>query len=916
MSEVRRLSQHQALLALVVILVAAFGLRVWELQRPSLWHDEGWSLRPLRDPLTPPFAGVSPPLDRLIPSLQVPGFAYHYRNNTPPLYYVVLHLLWGPAGESEFALRYPGVLIDLLTVTIGARLLWRWAGPGAGLAGAALLGTSPLLWAYAREFRPYMAVPFFAVLLLWLADRLLRAGERFPWRTWVPTLAVVWALLWTHNLSVTLVGWLNSVVVVAWGWRRRWRWLGLWTAGQLLLLLSYVPWLAGQAPSGTALNTTPRIALEQFWDLWQGYTAPLPWMVGAEDRLVLGSLVLGALALLALAIVLIRDRRRAALLVATQAVLLPVLSTLEMLSAHIDFHPRYTISGVAAALMLLVLGAAALRRPAMLRRGALAGVTLTGCAVGLLGILALKDTPRYQHDDFRALSAYYAALPAETLIVLPYEREPALQDYYAQRMGMQAQVLGLWLYTDADSVIAQINAALAERPLPRPVELANWFQLPADLRGLYPCALESAGAWQGERLMQGLGTTAYRIERPIAFAPVEAQADYGAIALTGAARAGIDTLCLRTEWTLARDTDQDWRVSVRLVTTDLPGLVVARSDSDIRNVKEEPTSLWDVDDSGLAFSRLRFPAGAPPGTYALQMVVFSAEELSGIDRLVEGVPSGRVLALEPVTLPHVAAGAVPDLAQVSDVAVAEGIVLRSHDAAGGLLDAGTDLPVTLHWQIAADCCTREPWSAATLLLQGEGWQVAEPVRAYGPASLDWHALRVPAEASGLATLSLIATGNAPIPLARYTVAQTDRLMAPPPVAIPVGTELGGVAVLEGFDVTPLALSTDQTLALTLVWRALNTPELSYRVFTHLLDAEGRVIAQHDGYPVAETRPMTGWVTGEYLIDAHTLAFDPRSLDYRGPARLEVGFYDPATNQRLLAANGADHVLLPVTIEVQ
>src|SRR5690606_36222092 len=83
---------------------------------------------------------------------------------------------------------------------------------------------------------------------------------------------------------------------------------------------------------------------------------------------------------------------------------------------------------------------------------------------------------------------------------------------------------------------------------------------------------------------------------------------------------------------------------------------------------------------------------------------------------------------------------------------------------------------------------------------------------------------------------------------------------------------------------------------------------------HLLDDGGKVIAQHDGYPVAGERLATGWLPGEYLIDAHALQLERR--DYRGPARVEVGLYDPDSGGRVRLSDGAAHVILPIAITVE
>jgi hypothetical protein len=64
---------------------------------------------------------------------------------------------------------------------------------------------------------------------------------------------------------------------------------------------------------------------------------------------------------------------------------------------------------------------------------------------------------------------------------------------------------------------------------------------------------------------------------------------------------------------------------------------------------------------------------------------------------------------------------------------------------------------------------------------------------------------------------------------------------------------------------------------------------------HLLDAEGQVLAQHDGVPAVGFRPTSGWAAGEVVLDSHWLVA-PGAGAFDG-ARLSVGLYDPATGQR-------------------
>ncbi len=876
-------------LALLLILLGAFALRLWNVGEPSVWHDEGWSIRAIRDPIHTP------------------------DDNTPPLYYATLHLLWRGAGDSALALRYGSVWLDVLTVALAARVVRRWAGAHAALLTAALLALSPLLWAYAREIRAYVAVPLLTVLLLALTDRLLaHPARRSRWIVlWIAELI----LLYTHNLSVPVVAWLNLTVGTVWLVGRRWRLLAIWGVGQACLLLAYLPWLLGQSPSGTPINTPPRFSPDLVWDIWRGYFAPLPAMIGRERAVEVGSAALGLVMLAAIGVVLLWKRRRPAWLLLSQAVLLPVFSTLELQAATIDFHPRYYVAGVPATLMLLAVAAHSLPGREDLARLAGPALLALGAGLGAASFIALFDTPTYQHDDFRAIAAHYATLPADTVIVIPYGWEPALEVYYADKLGIAAQILGIDLHSSADEAIRAINQALQEHGAPLHVELLTWFQLPADVRGMYPCLLEAAGRRTGSVTVQGLVSTAYMLEHPLAFASVQnGMADYEALSLSEVALAGASTVCLRTHWAVRTPPDEDWRVSARLVTLDPPGWTLARSDSDIRDDEQVPTSGWGGGQTGEAFSLLRFPAGAPPGEYAVQVILFSAGHPDGVDRLVNGVPAGRTLALARTTLRT----PVPLIGQTPSplVSVAEGgIALVGHDARGGTLSAGQEVRVTLRWTAPPGCCD-EPWTGATLALRGEVWHLAQPVRVFAPYSLDWHAFLVPPEAEGPAALMLETPGMEPVTLAQYTVERTERLFAPPPFDVPVRSEFAGVAALEGFSVAQTVVSPDETLELTLVWRVTGTPTISYRVFTHLLSDAGRVIAQHDDIPVGGARPTTGWMPGEYLLDTYHLVFNEEGRHYRGLARLEVGFYDPQTGARVPVVGGADHVVLPVEITVE
>jgi hypothetical protein len=98
-----------------------------------------------------------------------------------------------------------------------------------------------------------------------------------------------------------------------------------------------------------------------------------------------------------------------------------------------------------------------------------------------------------------------------------------------------------------------------------------------------------------------------------------------------------------------------------------------------------------------------------------------------------------------------------------------------------------------------------------------------------------------------------------------------------------------------------------SLAVELIWtteQRVNTP---YKVFVHLVDANGAVLAQHDGVPGAGRYPVDQWSVGETVHDRHGILM-PAALS--GDLALRVGLYDPATGARVPLRGGDDALTLP------
>lgn len=122
--------------------------------------------------------------------------------------------------------------------------------------------------------------------------------------------------------------------------------------------------------------------------------------------------------------------------------------------------------------------------------------------------------------------------------------------------------------------------------------------------------------------------------------------------------------------------------------------------------------------------------------------------------------------------------------------------------------------------------------------------------------------------------------------------------------VSVGVRFGNI-VLDAARYTP-GDPASSVIGVDLVWHADGPVAEDAKVFVHLYDQAGHLVAQHDSVPVNGTRPPPTWQAGERLIDRHGLALRQGQA---GPLQLVVGLYEPATGKRLLASDGSDAAVI-------
>lgn len=146
---------------------------------------------------------------------------------------------------------------------------------------------------------------------------------------------------------------------------------------------------------------------------------------------------------------------------------------------------------------------------------------------------------------------------------------------------------------------------------------------------------------------------------------------------------------------------------------------------------------------------------------------------------------------------------------------------------------------------------------------------------------DWHPLLVadpaiarPIQRFNTGTHSIIFAPEAAV----YEMEWPYRRQIAPQRAL--SATFGEVIRLRGFDWAEQA----GMLALTLYWESLTAVPHSYKVFVHILDGEGNLIAQADRWPVNGLAPTHRWQPGDLVRDPLQLSFPAEAAEVR------VGLY--------------------------
>ncbi len=602
---------------LLLILLLAFALRVFQLDTQSIWYDEGLSIQLAQQP-------------------PAQAIALSATTDHPPLHTLLLGAWLRVAGEGDFSVRYLSVFCGVLVVAL-MYVLGRRFDERAGLIGAGLLAIAPLAVYYSQETRGYMLLTALTLFATLLALRLL-AGDRRQ-RIWLAYIAAVVLALYTHYFAAFawvainigwIVGWLffsrpNSRAAEQGADRRKL--LGAWIVAQVIILVCFLPWLPNAlAQAGSNATYFPgRVTWNTvFGDTWRAFSVGEWGDMSLVGWLWLALTALGAV----LGLRMYHDQRKRSLIIVALALLvipLVLMSGLAWLKPK--FAPRYLLPALPAFITLAAIGITILIDGTRSRycRWASIGLALT-LALPLASIgslMQLYGDPVLARPDVRSVARYIenSELPSDAILLIGGHQAPAFKHYYrgsADVIPLPPDLLPAAQAPLDAHALTQLRSIVQQHPR---VWLVKWQSQISDPTNLIEDTLVATskrinvGANFHDMGLLLFDTSAADIvdvpQNPLdaAFtAPVRAvgyNVDSRRIPIDTPLRFG---LYLKAEGVIPGN----YQIFAHLIAPD--GKLIAQADH-IAGADSYPTSLWQPGD--LLYNRFEIqpPAGTPPGLY-------------------------------------------------------------------------------------------------------------------------------------------------------------------------------------------------------------------------------------------------------------------------------------------------------------
>jgi hypothetical protein len=367
-------------------------------------------------------------------------------------------------------------------------------------------------------------------------------------------------------------------------------------------------------------------------------------------------------------------------------------------------------------------------------------------------------------------------------------------------------------------------------------------------------------------------------------------------------------------WEAAQEMAEDYAVFMHMY--DARGERVAQEDEPILDPGLRPTSQWQAGTSSAALYHLPIGPGTPPGEYDLELGVYDQETgerlpLQGAEgetvarvKIAVGV-APRQPAVEELELPHVIGrDVIPELRLVGYGIDQEALL------------AGQRVTLRVYWKALAEMAQAYRLAVDLQGADGEVYGSGEydlVNTAY--STTDWRAGEVLRGVYDVAVGEGAPTGEVSVALnllgekgervldepvtlnAVWVQSAEPSFEAPQEMEATSGVTLGDKVKLLGYDLPPGPVQAGGNLYVTLYWQAQREMAQSYKVFVHVYDGAGDIVAQRDWLPGLGVKPTSGWAAGEVVADRHIVPLGEDVM--AGAYRVAVGMYDEGSGDRLV-----------------
>ncbi|MGB8645091.1 MAG: glycosyltransferase family 39 protein [Anaerolineae bacterium] len=730
-------------LALLLILLLAWGLRLFHLGAMSIWWDESLSYDRAMQDLAGILAGI----------IRIQNVVT--RDLHPPLYFLLLHFAVLAFGVAEFALRVLSTFANVLTVALMfpfvrfiARLGHLRHAQGLALLVTLLTALSPFYVWYAQEARPYALVLLWSLLAIYALLKMMETGSPVSalggdtsWLSaWGPKRRIIGvglyflalgATLATHYLSFLLLPFHAAALLIYSRRERRWFHGAAWGPQILALLLLGV--------FGVLFFLLPRSALQVTGgDL--GSATFVPFFIILRD--LLNSFAEGVtvqlpdvawldLTLLALWCIgvasTIRPRRRdyrlalfllAFVLVPTVALQLgSYLRPLYLNSRHLIMTSPVLYLGIALGVFALVERGGQLRgRMGLLRRVALTGAGIAGVALALGGaaysLNNLYFNPAYAKDDHKGWAEYLRGrVRPGDLLILDAPQAETIYRYYAPP-GLEWISLPNIGLSPAEQDKRDFSAVVnAFRTHPR-VWFLELHRPVADPESHIYNLLARWGTWRDVTRFSGTSTEIVLHEimtdSPILTRPPQIQHPLAITFGDNLQLLGYDApdqlaagahSAIKLYWKLARPSGEDYGVSLRLV--DDAGTRWGQWD-EAPTGPLTPVTQWPAGSIVLDAHYLPVEPGAPPGRYHLEVSAYHPATHAPLIPKGDGAANdGAAIRLADLTVTRPATPFDPRTLAATRKALpfGDGLALIGYDK-DETVSPGDTIALTLYFQLS------------------------------------------------------------------------------------------------------------------------------------------------------------------------------------------------------------------------